>query len=203
MKTIYVYGKPVVLCRTADEALPHALEEAQLIRLKEPDPGSMPGLLQSLRDGAAGYIWESDAPERLMERLSAAFTLIRAGGGVVRDTDGNMLLIFRQRHWDLPKGKQDEGEDIRDCALREVREETGLQNLRITEELGDTWHTYERDGKSILKQTSWFGMLFTGTELTIPQIEEDITDIQWISPANVHRYMPFMFPNVRDVLRRW
>ena len=52
---------------------------------------------------------------------------VRAAGGLIR-RDATVLLVHRPRYddWTFPKGKADEGESDEDCALREVREETGL-----------------------------------------------------------------------------
>ena len=54
-----------------------------------------------------------------------------AGGAVWRTVDGHveLLLVRRESHkdWTMPKGKLDEGETLRACALREVEEETGLR----------------------------------------------------------------------------
>ena len=54
---------------------------------------------------------------------------IEAAGGVVRGEDGRVLLVHRPRYddWTLPKGKLDPGETFEQAALREVREETGLE----------------------------------------------------------------------------
>ena len=57
--------------------------------------------------------------------------IILAGGGVVTNEHGDLLMIFRRGKWDLPKGKLDKGETIEACALREVTEETGVQNLTL------------------------------------------------------------------------
>ena len=54
---------------------------------------------------------------------------IIAAGGLVFNEDGDLLMIFRRGRWDLPKGKLDDGEQIEDCAVREVKEETGLRKF--------------------------------------------------------------------------
>ena len=53
----------------------------------------------------------------------ARFREIPAGGGLVRNKEGQYLLICRHQLWDLPKGKQEPDESIETCALREVEEE--------------------------------------------------------------------------------
>ena len=52
---------------------------------------------------------------------------VRAAGGLVR-RDGRVLLVHRPKYddWTFPKGKAETGESDIVCALREVREETGL-----------------------------------------------------------------------------
>jgi 8-oxo-dGTP pyrophosphatase MutT (NUDIX family) len=107
--------------------------------------------------------------------------------------------MFRRNKWDLPKGKQDEGESLEECAVREVREETGLQQITLTDKITETFHYYPLKEKKVLKHTYWYRMQFTGTELTIPQIEEDIMDIQWIKPENLGKYLKFSYKNIEDV----
>ena len=51
------------------------------------------------------------------------FKLIKAGGGIVFNENGELLVIDRLGYWDLPKGKKDKGEKMKACAIREVQEE--------------------------------------------------------------------------------
>ena len=69
-------------------------------------------------------------------------TKIIAGGGLVFNESDELLMIYRRGKWDLPKGKLDDGETINDCALREVKEETGLADVEILEAVGITYHDY-------------------------------------------------------------
>ena len=92
---------------------------------------------------------------------------------------GEILMIFRRDKWDFPKGKVEPGETFECAALREVEEETGVQQLTITEALPDTQHTYTLDGSGILKTTHWYRMRAPKQEL-VPQTEEDIAQALWI-----------------------
>lgn len=64
--------------------------------------------------------------------------IIQAAGGVVIDPErrGRYLVVHRPKYddWSFPKGKVGSGESYRDCAVREVYEETGLV-CEPTEEL--------------------------------------------------------------------
>jgi 8-oxo-dGTP pyrophosphatase MutT (NUDIX family) len=97
------------------------------------------------------------------------FRLIHAGGGVVYNSNNEVLMIFRNDKWDLPKGKQEENETIESCALREVEEECGITNLILKEKIIDTYHTYEQDNIQFLKKTSWFKMFSDKNEKLTPQ----------------------------------
>ncbi|MFF5172801.1 NUDIX domain-containing protein [Micromonospora sp. NPDC000089] len=70
-----------------------------------------------------------------LRALAGDRTLMFVGArGVIRDNAGRVLLIQRSDngHWALPAGAMELGESIADCAVREVREETGLRALRVS-----------------------------------------------------------------------
>ncbi len=127
---------------------------------------------------------------------------IQAGGGVVINEQNQILFIYRRKKWDLPKGKLDLGEDIKACAVREVMEETGLENITLGEHILTTTHQYEEKGESILKETHWFKMKINTNENphVIPQTEEDIEEIKWVSQEELHYFLDHSYPTIRDVL---
>jgi 8-oxo-dGTP pyrophosphatase MutT (NUDIX family) len=57
--------------------------------------------------------------------------------------------------WALPKGLVDPGESPAETAVREVREETGVDG-RLVEKLGDVKYVYTRDGERIFKVVSFY-----------------------------------------------
>jgi 8-oxo-dGTP pyrophosphatase MutT (NUDIX family) len=127
--------------------------------------------------------------------------LIQAGGGLVENEKREILFIFRRGKWDLPKGKLDQGETLEQCALREVEEETGVGQLELIRFLLITEHEYEDRGKLILKESHWWLMKSTGDQPLIPQMEEDITDIRWIDPADFNIVKQNTYPAILEVLR--
>lgn len=131
---------------------------------------------------------------KLKKEFFENFKLIIAGGGLVGNEKGELLLIFRRGKWDLPKGKLEKGERIDDCALREVQEETGLKKVTLNKPLGSTFHTYYQQPKWIIKESIWFKMTANSQEQLIPQLEEDITEIKWLSPNLIKNYEQNMYP---------
>ena len=127
------------------------------------------------------------------------FQEIPAGGGLVSNSEGKYLLIYRHHIWDLPKGKQEPGEDIKACALREVGEETGLQNLRLGDLICVTHHTYKLDGKPCIKHTHWYRMYDETVENPTPQEEEDITGANWVEKERLPEYLEGTYPSIVEV----
>ena len=127
------------------------------------------------------------------------FNQINAGGGLVRNNEGKYLLIFRHNIWDLPKGKQEPGETIEECALREVEEETGLKGLELENHLCTTHHTYKVFGLSCIKHTYWYNMQYNGSQNTVPQGEEDISAAEWFSKQELAEKLEGTYPSIKDV----
>lgn len=130
---------------------------------------------------------------------------IQAGGGLVINEKNEILFIYRRQKWDLPKGKLDTGENIEECAIREVMEETGIKKLTIGNLLVITTHTYEEKGFSVQKETHWFLMNATTLDNPIlsPQLEEDIEKIEWVPFDKIEEYLANSYNTIRLVLSAW
>lgn len=129
--------------------------------------------------------------------------VILAAGGVVENEKGELLLIYRKKHWDLPKGKLDEGESIEECAVREVEEETGLRNVLLGELIDTTIHHYEENGEQITKKTAWYKMKGSSMDKLTPQTEEQIEAIKWVKPDELQPYTENTYPNIIQVLNKF
>jgi 8-oxo-dGTP pyrophosphatase MutT (NUDIX family) len=82
------------------------------------------------------------------------------GGVVVRGTDCIVIVPIRRAAGGtqvlaLPKGHPEQGESPADAALREVREEAGV-DASVREKLGDVRYWYQRDGRRIAKTVTFF-----------------------------------------------
>ena len=128
---------------------------------------------------------------------------IIAGGGIVANEENKILFQFRRGKWDLPKGKLEDGEKIEDCALREVEEETGLQNIHLGKLVGVTTHYYNENGRDIEKETHWFTMTISGEQQLVPQLEEDITELRWVAQDEMTDYLSNTFPNIEEIIKKY
>ena len=174
MKTIFFNSRALILCgedRPGDE-----------------DPGAViivdngeEALTEAIRTINTNenisrlYILCSDI-EGTYNRLRTRFTEVDAAGGLVRDMNGQYLLILRNGIWDLPKGKREKGV------------------ICVTD------HTYHRDGQFVLKHTHWYAMRLTQPCSTRPQTEEGITQTAWVSAAELPGYAEQTYPSIREVL---
>lgn len=121
-------------------------------------------------------------PKKIWKLFKQNFKVIKAGGGLVRNEKDQLLFIFRLSKWDLPKGKLDEGETIKECAVREVEEECNLRNVQLHKKICNTYHTYTTSKNYMLKKSYWYDMTVNGDQKLIPQTKENITRAEWINP---------------------
>lgn len=138
-------------------------------------------------------------PDELFELFKSNYTTLDAAGGLVKNEKGAYLLIFRRGKWDLPKGKIETGEKTEHAAIREVIEETGINNLTIQKQLSTTYHTYLQNGLPFLKRTYWYSMKGSSVEQLIPQTEEDITKAEWVKKKDLQEYLENAYGNINLV----
>ena len=139
--------------------------------------------------------------ENIFNRLCGLFTLSIAAGGLVQNPNNETLMIFRHNHWDLPKGRQENGEQIEETAIREVEEECGLHKLQTNRYLTETYHTFKENGEPMLKRSHWFSLSYAGNETPTPQLEEGITKAEWVDKSRLAEYIDKAFASVRDVFK--
>jgi 8-oxo-dGTP pyrophosphatase MutT (NUDIX family) len=140
-------------------------------------------------------------PKAVFEQLSTLFVRVDAAGGVVRNENGELLMIYLRDRWDLPKGHVEKGESDADAALREVSEETGVNaELLSSVPLAETWHAYDTYGRWELKRTSWWQMKAVGGELR-PQGEEGIALVEWCSEDSLEERLKNSYPTIRRVIQ--
>ena len=142
------------------------------------------------------YLYYPDEKE-ILKKVKEKIPVKRAGGGLVYNNKGEVLFIFRNGKWDLPKGGCEKNEEIEDSAIREVEEETGVDQLKITKKLQKTYHVFKRNGKYRLKITHWYEMKTNFTGTPIPQENEGIEKVAWLNPEQIKEAMKNSYENIK------
>lgn len=142
---------------------------------------------------------------KIWNAFTQLFRVVEAAGGIVYNPENKILFIHRLGKWDLPKGKLEPNEFLKEAAVREVEEETGLKQIILEDFVNNTYHVYheKRNGKDekILKSTYWFKMKYVGQETLKPQIEEGITEVCWKSKEVIKtEVFPNTFQNIKLIL---
>lgn len=144
--------------------------------------------------------------DEIWEDFQDSFTNIEAAGGIVENNNHEILFIYRRGKWDLPKGKMEANETIENTAIREVEEETGIQNLKLKQFIDTTYHIYrEKDSNApVLKTTFWYLMEYEGEKNKLtPQIEEGITKTEWKNKEEIlSEIIPNTFKNIVLILKK-
>lgn len=142
------------------------------------------------------YLYHPDEKE-IMRKLKSKMPVNKAAGGLVYNKNGEVLFIFRNGKWDLPKGGIEKGEKRKDAAMREVEEETGVGKLTVTGKLPKTYHVFKRNGKYKLKVTHWYEMKSSFAGDFQPQLEEGIEKVAWLKPEEITEALQNSYQNIK------
>lgn len=200
MYSIYFNNRIIRVCNKEDKT-PYNPNTVVLHSANDKTLEELPGLFERSENIKMLYIpILPDDFSHTIQKLTSSLTPINAAGGLVQNSNGEYLLIFRNGLWDLPKGKQEEGEDIALTALREVEEECGIGGLEQGELLCITHHTYHMNGLFMLKDTYWYAMRYNGDSGTMqPQLEEGIQKCEWVPADKLSQYLKNTYPSIRKV----
>lgn len=199
MHKIYLEKRCIIICSPDD----HALSDPNAIVFQlgaSLDIHTLVGMFEGSASLDRIYIPSSDV-DGMYRRICGEFLEVNAGGGLVSNRRGDFLLIRRNGLWDLPKGHQDPGEPIRTTALREVSEETGIDELSLGDLICITDHCYRRNGIWHLKHTWWYSMLYTAPTDLIPQTEEDISKAAWVAKSSLPPFLQNTYPSIQEVFK--
>lgn len=175
------------------------------VLIKDASPSTVDELLRVMTDnklkGVDSITFTSPDRKEITKYIKRKFKVIEAAGGVV-DKAGAILLIYRKGRWDIPKGKLDKGEEKKECAIREVEEETGVK-VSIEKKIVSTWHTYVNKKKYILKRTHWYVMRCVDDANLAPQSEEDIEEVRWMSLSELRAALYNSYRSIRVVIQEY
>ncbi|HMC00260.1 MAG TPA: NUDIX domain-containing protein [Flavobacteriaceae bacterium] len=135
--------------------------------------------------------------DKLLKKFLKKLPNVIAGGGKVLNDKNEVLFIFRNGKWDLPKGKAEKKETIDQTAIREVEEETGVQGLKITKPLEMTYHIFKRNGRYRIKITYWFEMKTTYNGPLKAEESEGITQVAWLNKEQQEEALKNSYANIK------
>ncbi|MBY8961210.1 NUDIX domain-containing protein [Flavobacterium sp. D11R37] len=133
----------------------------------------------------------------ILKKMKEKIPVVKAGGGLVYNDRGEVLFIFRNGKWDLPKGGTEKGEDMEQTAMREVEEETGVKNLKVVKKLQKTYHIFKRNGQYKLKVTYWYEMKTSYTGKLLGQADEGIEKVVWLKPDDIKEVLTNSYENIK------
>lgn len=141
-----------------------------------------------------------DKEEEMLPKFLKLLPVVKAAGGKVIHENGKILFIYRNDKWDLPKGRIEKKESIETAAIREVEEETGVGDLRITKPLETTYHIFKRNGQHAIKITYWFEMITNFEGTLTPQFAEGITKVSWLDSREATLALDNSYANIKTLI---
>ena len=188
MKTVFYKEKSILISSDKNDLL-----DCFLILSKNNFSSLTLDILKKKNVTSIGILCKN--PEKFLSNFP--FQKIVAAGGIVINDRKEILFIFRDKKWDLPKGKAEKNENITQTAVREVMEETGVKDLIIVRPKEKTYHIFKRGKKNYLKETYWFEMKSNYDKNFTPQIKEGITRVEWISNEKIPLILKNTYQNIK------
>lgn len=190
MYKVFVNDKPLFLTNQTQKETDFDLFLLESVDIKK----LIVKLFQGKVDKA--FLYHPDEKE-ILKTLKSKLPVQKAAGGLVYNKKNEVLFIFRNGKWDLPKGGLEKGETNEVAAIREVQEETGIDNLIITDKLQKTYHIFKRNGRYKLKVTQWYEMRSSSTQKLIPQSEEGIEKVAWLDAKAANEALTNSYENIK------
>ncbi|HKW78487.1 MAG TPA: NUDIX hydrolase [Candidatus Limnocylindria bacterium] len=140
-------------------------------------------------------------PTTRARRPTHVRTATAAGGVVLRGSGDDLEVVIAGRDsdhtWVIPKGTPDRGETIEETAVREVREETGL-DVEIVAPLGAIEYWFAVPRERVHKTVHFFLMRAHGGDVSLHDREYD--DVRWVPVAEARRLLTY--DTYRELLDR-
>lgn len=193
MYKVFINDKPIILTNKVEQETNFKNYKLKTVNIEKAIKKLQQKDIQSIR-------LVGKNKDKLLKRFLKLLPNVIAGGGKVYNTEGDILFIYRNNKWDLPKGKAESKETIDKTAIREVEEETGVKGLEITKPLEMTYHIFKRSGKYRIKITYWFEMKTNYDGLLSPQENEGITKVKWLNPKQITKAMENSYANIKELM---
>ena len=117
---------------------------------------------------------------------------LAAGAVLVHEGTGELLLLHHapERRWCFPKGHVEPGESVPEAALREVREETGIESVTLDRELAQVAYRFydPRKQRNVFKTTVYW---IARTAERTPRPEPLFDEARWVRPSRARALVPY------------
>ena len=193
MYKVFVNDKPIILTTEVEKE-----SKFKNYLLKSVDIGKIIRELNTTAIKEIRLIHHKE--DKLLKIFLKKLPNVIAGGGKVINQKNEVLFIFRNGKWDLPKGKTEKKEPIELSAIREVEEETGVTGLKIVKPLDTTYHIFKRNGRYRIKITYWFEMVTNYDGPLIPEESEGITKVAWLNEKEINSAMKNSYANIKALI---
>ena len=124
-------------------------------------------------------------------------TATSAGAIILREIEGELKIALAQHQrtdktWVLPKGHVEEGESIEEAALREIHEETGLDNVQLIKHLGSFIRESIKSNGDVVQKTIHFFLAYA-LENNQSSTPTDLifTEVGWFKPEVAIELLPY------------
>ncbi len=124
-------------------------------------------------------------------------TATSAGAIILREVEGKLKIALAQHQraiktWVLPKGHVEEGESVEEAALREIFEETGLDNVQLIKHLGTIMRESVKSSGDVEQKTIHFYLAYALSNRQSPGPSDlSFTDARWFAPEEAIELLPY------------
>ena len=193
MSQIFYKDKPIIIADNISD-------DKNIYNIKFKDFKLNSALKELSNDNISSLRIIAKDTQKAFKKLLKLMPNIIAAGGKVVNSKNEILFIYRNNKWDLPKGKAERNENIAETALREVKEETGIKDISITKPLQVTYHIFKKNKKYRLKITYWFEMMSSNLNQLVPQLDEGIKKALWKNRNEIDSLMKNAYKNIEVLL---
>ena len=190
MYKVFVKDIPIILSTNKKIGSQYTSMPLKIVNFKK--------LVKKISSGELHYINLYHKKEEKLEKfLKKKLPVVQAAGGLVYNHKKEILFIYRNSKWDLPKGGVENDETIEEADVREVEEETGVQHLKIKDFIARTYHVFKRNGEFKLKITHWYEMHTDYDGNLSPQLEEGIKKAKWKNFEKSQKALRDSYENIK------
>ena len=124
-------------------------------------------------------------------------TATSAGAIILREVQGELKIALAQhqrtdKNWVLPKGHVEAGETIEEAALREIHEETGLDNVQLIKHLGSFIRESIKSNGDVVQKTIHFFLAYALNNNQSPAPTDlSFTEVGWFRPEEAIELVPY------------